>query len=31
MSGHRVSDVDEDAYLASADIDPDNPPTEEVL
>jgi hypothetical protein len=30
MSGHRVSDVDEDTYLASADIDPNTLPTEEV-
>jgi hypothetical protein len=32
MSGHGVSDVDEDTYLASYDIDdPDTLPTEEVL
>jgi hypothetical protein len=30
MSGHGVSDVDEDTYLASYDIDgPDTLPTEE--
>ena len=31
MSGHGVSNVDGDGYLASSDIDPDTLPTEEML